>query len=363
MRRIEELDSLRGLAALSIVLFHLPVASSTPLGSSIYLFFVLSGYLITSILLRYSPTGGFLLAFYARRSLRIWPIYYLALGGVFLIGLWSTNPTTPASMARYLTFTQFTGYYWSESVGDAVPSLGHTWSLAVEEQFYLIWPAMLALIGRKRLAGAAMFFLAMAVVTRELGYSRWILVTNCDGLALGGLLAGMLHGRTPGEARSLYGPRFAAVGLLSVAAWAVAHLPGAWGVMLAPTRVLFVNLVFFAIVGLVVVHAGDPRLAILRDRRLVYLGTISYGLYLYHYIFYHLLEDWAAAIAASAAVRDALKVVASVLAAALSERWLERPIGSLKRFFPYPTEGPPEPVRAAPEFSRLVLPLARSEEA
>lgn len=363
MRRIEELDSLRGLAALSIVFFHLPVGSSSPLGSSIYLFFVLSGYLITTILLRHSATAGFLLAFYARRGLRIWPIYYLALGGVIVFCVWAPNPTPLASLARYLTFTQFTGYYWSASVVDAIPALGHTWSLAVEEQFYLLWPAVLALVGRKRLAGAAILIIAAAVATRALGYSRWILVTNGDGLVLGGLLAGMLHDRTPSEARSLYGSRLTAAGLLAGTAWALAHLPGPWGAVLAPTRVLCVNVFFFAVVGLVVIHAGDPRLAPLRDRRLVYLGTISYGLYLYHYILYHWLEDWAAALAASEAVRDALKVVASVLAAALSERWIERPIGSLKHLFPYPNDGPAVPAPAGPELSGLLLPLARPEEA
>ncbi|MHB1556972.1 MAG: acyltransferase family protein [Isosphaeraceae bacterium] len=363
MRRIEELDSLRGLAALAIVLFHLPAGSSSPLGSSIYLFFVLSGYLITSILLRQPTNGGFLVAFYARRGLRIWPIYYLALCGVILLNVWAPNPASLASLARYLTFTQFTGYYWSASVTDAIPALGHTWSLAVEEQFYLLWPAVLALAGRRRLAGAAMLIIAVAVATRALGYSRWILATNCDGLALGGLLAAMLHDRSPSEARSLYGTRLTAAGLLAGTAWAVAHLPGPWGTVLAPTRILCVNIVFVAVVGLVVIHAGDPRLALLRDRRLVYLGTISYGLYLYHYILYHWLEDWVAAPVTSEAVRDALKVVASVLAAALSERWIERPIGSLKRFFPYPNGGPPDPAPTGPHLSRILLPLARPEEA
>src|ERR1700733_9150168 len=91
MRRIPELDALRGVAALVIVVFHMRFVDSAPaLGTAVDLFFVLSGYLITTILLEQGRSPGFFGAFYARRALRIWPIYYLA-----LVACVALNPLLP----------------------------------------------------------------------------------------------------------------------------------------------------------------------------------------------------------------------------------------------------------------------------
>ena len=81
MRRIKELDSIRGLAALAIVFFHLWRHALSILGTAVDLFFVLSGYLITTIILTNALNDHFLFSFYMRRGLRIWPIYYLTLLG------------------------------------------------------------------------------------------------------------------------------------------------------------------------------------------------------------------------------------------------------------------------------------------
>lgn len=366
MQRVKELDSIRGLAALSIVVYHLFWVPTSLLGTSIYLFFVLSGYLITSILLRHAPSGEFLLAFYARRGLRIWPIYYLSVFLVVLINPWTPNPAGLESLPQYLTFTQLTSSYWSDAVPASIPALGHTWSLAVEEQFYLLWPALLVLLGRRGLPGAAMAVIASAVVMRAMGYSQWILGTNCDGLALGGLLAGLLHDRSPSEVRAHYGPRFAILGVAAAAYWVggallIPLLPGGWGAGVAPTvaatRVLALNLVYFSVVGLVVAFAGDRRLAALRDRKLVYLGTISYGLYLYHYIIYHLFDEYATRAGMGGVGNDLVKVAASVAIAVLSDRFIERPLASMKRLVPYPAEG-----TAEVGFPRGLVPLAGPEE-
>jgi peptidoglycan/LPS O-acetylase OafA/YrhL len=367
MRRVEELDSIRGLAALAIVVFHLYLFPYSMLGTSIYLFFVLSGYLITSILLSHPPSGEFLYAFYARRGLRIWPIYYLSLLLVVLINPWTPNPAGLESLPQYLTFTQLTSDYWSDAPPVLIPAFGHTWSLAVEEQFYIIFPALLVLFRRRGVWLAAMAMVALAMAMRALGYSRWILGTNCDGLALGAVLAGLLHGRSQSVARELYATRFSIVGLGAAAYWIAGAIllhtfpdgrSGMIGPTMAATRPLALNLAFFALVGLVVIYAGDRKLAALRDRRLVYLGTISYGFYLYHYIIYHFFDEYALRAGLGRGIAfDLGKLAASFLVAALSYRFVERPLLSMKDRFPYPAAG-----GAEVGFPRGLVPLAGPQE-
>ena len=361
MQRVKELDSLRGLSALAIVFFHLPWIQVGLLGTPIYLFFVLSGYLITSIILSHPPSGGFLFAFYLRRGLRIWPIYYLSLLLLVAINRWTPSPASLDNLPHYLTFTQLGSYYWSNTVPAPIPAFEHTWTLAVEEQFYLIWPALLLLLRRRGVSVAAIAVIALAVAMRILGFNGWLLATNCDGLALGALLAGLLHGRSQSEARVLYATRFWVVGLgaaLCVAgSLAFRLVPGSGFGGIAPAlaaaRPLALNLFYFALVALTVLYAGDRRLAVLRDRRLVYLGEISYGLYLYHYMIFVLWHDYAAQHGLeSSVVYDLAKVGASVVAAALSYRFVERPLLSIKDLVPYPAAGSRE-VR----FPRRLIPL------
>jgi peptidoglycan/LPS O-acetylase OafA/YrhL len=367
MQRVKELDSIRGLAAIAIVVFHLSWVRVELLGTAIYLFFVLSGYLITSILLRHPPSPEFLLAFYARRGLRIWPIYYLAVLALAAINPWTPTPASLATLPQYLTFTQLAGYYWSDAPPSSIPALGHTWSLAVEEQFYILWPALLIVLRRRGVAGAAMAVIAAAVAMRALGYSRWILATNCDGLALGALLAALLQGRTQQEARALYARRFTAIGLLAAAYWVAGALllqalpdgrAGSVALAILPTRVLALNLVYFAAVGLVVVFAGHRRLSALRDPRLAYLGAISYGLYLYHYIVYHYFDDYVARAGLVPGLGyDLAKVATSVAIAAVSYRLVELPVLSLKRLVPYPDAG-----RKEADLPPALLPLTAAEK-
>ncbi|MDR3634763.1 MAG: hypothetical protein P4L84_13245 [Isosphaeraceae bacterium] len=107
MRRSAELDGVRGLAAVAFVSHHM-FADRVPFGwAAVDVFFVLSGYLITSIVLEHGQSHGFLPAFNARRGLRIWPIYYLLL--VDLAVGWRDDP---AAVPHYLTYTQQIPHYW-----------------------------------------------------------------------------------------------------------------------------------------------------------------------------------------------------------------------------------------------------------
>ena len=110
--------------------------------TAVDLFFVISGYLITTILLRGRSTPGALANFYARRSLRIWPIYYLALAAFLVANALIGHPYPTDGLPYYLTYTQNVPRYWGGVVPPFCKAFAHCWSLSVEEQFYLIWPAL-----------------------------------------------------------------------------------------------------------------------------------------------------------------------------------------------------------------------------
>jgi peptidoglycan/LPS O-acetylase OafA/YrhL len=343
MQRIKELDSIRGLASLAIVVYYLWLSNIGLMGAAVNLFFVLSGFLITSILLTHVMSHRFLLAFYARRALRIWPVYYLSVMILVLL-----NPFIPRlgrldGLPYFATFTQIITYYWSDSAPAFIPAFRLTWRVAIEEQFYMFWPALFWLIGRRGITLATMCLIAIAVTTRILQFNSWILITHCDGLGLGALLASW---SVPTAAdKPWQEPRYLSLGLASVRLW----LGGAIALRLAPPtwlagwlnpvqslRLLSLNLAFFAIVGLTTQYSGYSWLSIIRHPWLVYLGKISYGLYLYYHIVFMLWDDYAAkgGIENHLGI-DLAKTAISVAIAALSWRFVEQPILSLKDWFGY----------------------------
>jgi len=382
MQRVKELDSLRGLAALTIVLYHLWLERFGILGSSVDLFFVLSGYLITKIILSNTLTSHFLITFYIRRGLRIWPIYYLLLLVLVVVLPALPSAGTLDDLPYYLTFTQEIARYKPLSPPTFPSAFRHTWSLAIEEQFYLIWPPLFWWLGRKRLPLLSLSLVTLSAAARACGLSAFILITHCDGLALGGLLAGLLPAATKcsggkdsaqvgqafqpdvrlesltypvlsaaaplgadesrrGLVRLLWVLALGAAALLAVTIALPHGLDEVWPAAVPEPfertfKPLFLNLVFFALVGLTVLHAGDPRLFWLRDARLVYLGSISYGLYLYHHFIFEICKYYERAFGLSPGLFwDLVKLAASVSVAMLSWQLFERPILSLKDRFGY----------------------------
>jgi peptidoglycan/LPS O-acetylase OafA/YrhL len=362
MKRIKELDSIRGLAALVIVFYHLWFQNIGILGSAVDLFFVLSGYLITTIILANAFSERFLFSFYMRRGLRIWPIYYLTLLAMVLIYPYLPRCGNLSDLPYYLTFTQEIVHY-RPSMEPSFPSaFRHTWSLAIEEQFYLIWPPLVWWLGSKRLPIASMLLVVVAVSARALDFSAFLLITHCDGLALGGLLAGIVAAHdSPAASSRKYCLGMGILAVVStVAAIAVIAVPGylnsRWPGLVphAFVRVLkplCLNLVFLAIVGNIVNYAGLRCLGWLRNGMLVYLGSISYGIYLYHhfifeiYAYYARFYGWNDSV-----VVDLGKVAFSIVVAALSWRFVEQPMLAFKDRFGY---------RAA---ARLVLEKGRIDD-
>ena len=347
MKRVSELDTYRGLAAVAIVFFH--YSHATPAyaalgyasGVALELFFVLSGYLITSIILKYLD-GPFLLPFYARRALRIFPAYFLVVGLFTLIVLLRPGLGSIHALPWYLTFSQFTPHYWGAPFHELAYYLEPTWSVAVEQQFYIFWPLILWAFGRRALAPMAIACLVISPLARMAGYHPWLLLTHADGFAMGGLLAGIIRDSEAAKATRSLVPGLVALGLTSLGGLVacsistgqpfLSQLGGRW----AWIHVSLVSAMFASLLGLTIVFSGSAVLAPLRARWLIYLGTISYGIYLYH------LPSLAISLFISSRMGlpspITLCVIApsiTLLAAAISWRFLEEPILSYSHRFPY----------------------------
>ena len=347
MRRVPEFDGLRGVAAVMILGLHLGLGRQYAfLATAVNLFFVLSGYLISLIVLEYSSRPSFLRSFCARRILRIWPIYYGLLLAFLAVNPWLPERQRTTGLPYYLTFTQFSPFYWGGEPPAFSRFFGHTWTLAAEEQFYLLWPLIASFLGRRVLLGTIPILLVSAFVAR-LYLWPMLLVTTWDGFGFGALLAWWLG--TPDSPRSRSRPVVPLLLALGAAATAyplarpaiVSWLTTGWPAMGARLATSLdasrTGLFYFAVIGLVIRTAGTPLLRPLRHPSLVYVGTISYGLYLFHEPLYALISPSHFTKGCTDGMAlDAAKLAATFALAIVSWELFEKPILRLKARFPYP---------------------------
>jgi peptidoglycan/LPS O-acetylase OafA/YrhL len=302
-----ELDGLRFFAFLAVYIEHtvgfgvgthhrLPAWIGDVLGTigiagtfGVDLFFVLSSYLITELLLRERALRGFLdvKAFYIRRILRIWPLYFIFLFAAY--GLTFITPTEGLTWWHLLGFTFFAGN-WVYFLWPVTTVAAPLWSVSLEEQFYLIWPWVIRRSSPRRLALYALGLMVFAaIVTLALGIVHpdfdWVSknsFTRVDGIAVGAVLAVMLHGSTPALSAAARGALFAAS--MAVILW-VAHNFGLTHVPVAllplvtgwPLAALACGGILLSVLG-----TTGRWTSALRSGPFVYLGRISYGLYVYH---------------------------------------------------------------------------------
>ena len=214
---IPELDGLRGVAVLLVVFYHFSFVFTlvqgplkalrtlfTPGWTGVDLFFIMSGCLITGILLDEKGTAGYFKRFYIRRALRIFPVYYLALLVAFTVArAWLLPPSGVTPLAALAYVANFSN--WLSLNQTEIPALNHYWSLAVEEQFYLCWPLAVFLLSRKaiiRLLGCVIvlapivrFFILSSPgdseIVRRIAYV--LTPARADGLAFGALVAIILR--------------------------------------------------------------------------------------------------------------------------------------------------------------------------
>ena len=199
-KHLPALDGLRAVAVFVVISYHAGLMKGIPGDLGVTLFFVLSGFLITWLLLReFAATGSISIrSFYARRALRIFPAYY-----VFILFSLAVDTALGHRWSRGLIAVAFTYLvnYYNAFNGHPITSIAHAWSLAVEEQFYLLWPlACLSLLRRSR-ASAARAVALVIVATVAWRSVLYLLLhapasyvynafdTRCDSLAIGCLIA------------------------------------------------------------------------------------------------------------------------------------------------------------------------------
>jgi peptidoglycan/LPS O-acetylase OafA/YrhL len=346
VRFFGSLDGLRAISIIGVIWFHswwgtpyysrlatMPVLRQGSYGVNI--FFVVSGFLITTLLLRERDRYGTisLRDFYIRRALRIWPLYYAVLAVYVLNALVFERGTVRAqSFLHYLpSFATFT-YTWFVSANWPGGMFNLAWTLATEEQFYLFWPFAL-----RRLRGVWSSVFIVAVIALKIATDHhltsrilppgWLLtrivVSIAVPICMGVLLAQTLH--WPLGFRFLYrglGWRWAAPVML------VAML-----LCLAPVHpsMLLASTATTALVGACVVREDNGLAALLRLRAAAFIGTLSYGMYLLNSLSIHSVHFVLARIGTEyPPVIFAFAVGLAVAIAYLSYRYYESPFLALK---------------------------------
>ncbi len=259
MKRIPELDGLRGLLALVVVGFHL-IPGHVPLGwIGVDGFFVLSGYLISSILIANRATPGYFRNFYGRRVLRIWPIYYLSLLWVVVsYQIFPTKyPIDRVLIAQYAAYIQGIQQLWG-GTERTIKAFSHTWTLAIEEQFYILWPLIIRLVSKRSLVLLCVMLAAMSVGLRMGGLDGTMLPARCDGFSLGTIVAVVAAEASPATVRVglLRGLLLAAMAIggagVAITALASAPLMVRFGLsrgMSSALLILAANLSFAGLIG------------------------------------------------------------------------------------------------------------------
>jgi peptidoglycan/LPS O-acetylase OafA/YrhL len=359
------LDGVRGVAILMVLGVHFigDCPAYTVFGRAMVkaanygiwgvdLFFVLSGFLITGLLYDSKGSAHYFRDFYIRRTLRIFPLYYGVLALLFIVlpALPTPYPAGLAESARHQVWLWLyaSNVYLAIHRTWALPYVGHFWSLAVEEQFYLIWPIVILSFGRRPLLGICIAVTALALVLRCVlglagaGALAQLVLTPCrfDALCVGGFLALAVRSvgleRVARAARLWLGPLLCLVLLAS--GWNA--MRGSLSDVILSIRGTLIALVFGALlVASLAAPAESAWSRLLRSRALCFLGTRSYGLYVFHGIVaYGMGEHPAALMALSARIGSGPAMVvsavlgagASILIAAASYELVERHFLRLK---------------------------------
>lgn len=353
IRYMPQLDALRCFAVVAVMLNHFipeewPLYHLFPLGTSgVFLFFVLSGYLITKILLNCRPekhaeasTSGVLKAFYIRRFLRIFPIYYLAILVAALLGLGATR----ATLWWLISYTS--NFYFAIENSWALP-VSHFWSLAVEEQFYIIWPCVVLLTPRRYLMFVTGCAIICAPLFRLLCFQlEWgrvaalALLPGCsDMLGFGALLAIWEDRGELTSKEGLLTTVFLRGGLIIFVGLQIHYLCGAPSVIAESLRFTALGMVFTWCVFRTAIGVAGRGQKIMENSILIYLGKISYGLYIYHNFVRFVLTPHIQALGLNqyveAVVRVSVMSAVTILLSALSWRLFESPLNRLKRRYPY----------------------------
>jgi peptidoglycan/LPS O-acetylase OafA/YrhL len=344
---MKQLDGLRAFAVVFTMITHYTLLQGSLMGyipfgqMGVRLFFVLSGFLITGILLRTraeDQLGAALRIFYCRRFLRIFPVYYVTLLVTALVNI------RPVRQTFFWHLAYLSNFYFAWRVPPASP-VTHFWSLAVEEQFYLIWPGLMLFLPRRHLLKVIIAAVFIGPLTRFIGLLIHFDPAGIgpfsffDTLGMGAILAYLWD-------RDLGNP-VAALAFSRIALWI--GLPAYTVLMVAQNMApnsIGVNVwydfalafLFVWLVSRAAYSFSGPVGALLEWKPINYLGKISYGVYVLHafmpvVLFYGL--RWTHLSIDNQLARFLVLSAMSIAAAAVSWHFLERPINNLKRYFEY----------------------------
>lgn len=371
---IPQFDGVRGIAVLMVLIGHsgflelLPHAGMLKYAGYSLLdsYFVLSGFLITGILLDSKGSRHYFRNFYARRAARIWPLYYLVLFLVFVVEplfVPTMRPTVASIWPAFAFYLQNLIYHADYPFG-----LGATWSLAVEEQFYITWPFLIFFLKKRTLTILLFSLFVMSLSLRlafyfrgaESGFVHQYTFSRLDAITFGSLAALWLRSPSCTFARwRTWSYRFLFVGAAgTLLAKMLMHRNS------SAVGYTFLGLLYTGLIGLLLI--SDTRSSLLgrtfSASLLRYMGRISYGIYLLHY---PLFIFWAQFITShnflpsNPVARGLLafggQILIAVTAGTISWHFFEEPILRLKGRFPSGSgmhtrmEKRVEPVRACDE--------------
>ena len=365
MEKIKGLDTLRAFAVFFVIITHFGVWFDdtsfsgrlirhviVPDGAfGVILFFVLSGFLITSILLKDRDSGGnkvlLVRDFFIRRALRIFPIYYLTVAVLFLVNYPDVRNYIWYNLTYTHNFLCFRTNTWD--------AFSHTWTLCIEEQFYLLWP-WLIVYSRERYLKPIIWSATMVGVFStiwNMGVNNHVgpfMVFNCfDAFGIGGSYAWVRHsGRERNQFKNWL--NVAALGALAVYCyWKLADFNGYPHYGLFMLKTVDSVLALWLIVAVVNNKSARAEKYLLGNRVLNYIGKISYGIYLYHYVY---IQGYCAKVnqffyeqtlqypTLNKIVHDHhvdywIQVSIMILMAAVSYQFIEKPFLRLKQRFRY----------------------------
>jgi len=370
-RHYPGLDGLRAIAVLMV--FEQHYVNNAPEAvwgwMGVRIFFALSGFLITGILYDTRNDEKRWSTFYARRALRIFPLYYgvlLIAAALYPLCRWQLHetyflwPVYLQNFARFLSPTKALGgqidhLYSGQYVSPVVRlRMGHFWSLAVEEQFYLIWPFIVFAVKRREtLMKICVAVCVLCPIIRlicaftipeswlVLGFQERFTFVQFDALLIGGLFALWLRGPHPDLTRLAKQLFLALAGVFlfsEVFCFQVFHrflIPTIFKPTFGSIGLSLVDL-WGAVLVLLAIDPSTWFSRVLQNRVLRYLGTISYGFYIYH----DLLHDFYARVPLHFHIPDPYAITTSLVAlictfiiASVSFYAFERPILRLKRYF------------------------------
>jgi peptidoglycan/LPS O-acetylase OafA/YrhL len=346
---LPQLDGVRAIAVLLVLAQHWvanPFRMGLPLGFiGVTMFFVLSGYLISRILFaarerqdtHKTSVGRSLKTFYARRFLRIFPVYYLT-----ILVLWvSGEPRVRQAIWWCLTYT--VNFYFMREPDHQ--SIGHLWTLAIEEQYYLIYPLVVLLCTASRRRHALWIMCASAVASRVLLHllgvgveeNKYFTLSCFDSFAMGGMLAHVEAERGKDRIQAFFHRPAVGAGIALIIA-----LFGALGLILGESgsmRVVWfrsvISIASLYVIGVALVENRWLAL-LLGNRPIVYIGKISYGIYVYHMYSGRILDTIVPAWRALSYPLILTSIFATTMLVATASWFLfEKPINGLKRHFKY----------------------------